>query len=225
MPALRAINPLIRRYGPKAEVVEAELSTIWKEPSLEDLVPSARHFSEDSLVKGRVITAEKDRVIVDIGAKTVGIISSREFDGDDEKPKVGDEVTVLIEELENDDGLIGLSKRKADRKINWEMVVAKHSEGDTVRGKVTNSPAPLYVAVQDASGRVGVVVHPEPAVVATAKWIEWRIPFREFAAAGVDMARVKKLCIGLGDTTAPAPGGVGMIFIDDVRAVRPGSVE
>ncbi|MCA8913651.1 MAG: S1 RNA-binding domain-containing protein, partial [Planctomycetes bacterium] len=137
MPALRAINPLIRRYGPKAEVVEAELSTIWKEPSLEDLVPSARHFSEDSLVKGRVITAEKDRVIVDIGAKTVGIISSREFDGDDEKPKVGDEVTVLIEELENDDGLIGLSKRKADRKINWEMVVAKHSEGDTVRGKVT----------------------------------------------------------------------------------------
>lgn len=137
MPALRAINPLVRRYGPKSEVVEAELSTIWKEPSEEDLVPSARHFSEDSLVKGRVITAEKDRVIIDIGAKTVGIIDAREFNQDEEKPKVGDEITVLIEELENDDGLIGLSKRKADRKINWEMVVAKHSEGDTVRGKVT----------------------------------------------------------------------------------------
>ena len=137
MPALRAINPLVRRYGPKSEVVEAELSTIWKEPSEEELVPSARHFSEDSLVKGRVITAEKDRVIIDIGAKTVGIINSREFDSEEDKPKVGDEITVLIEELENDDGLIGLSKRKADRKINWEMVVAKHSEGDTVRGKVT----------------------------------------------------------------------------------------
>ncbi|MBZ0136267.1 MAG: 30S ribosomal protein S1 [Planctomycetes bacterium] len=136
MPALRAINPLVRRYGPKSEVVEAELTTIWKEPTLEDLVPSARHFSEDSLVKGRVITAEKDRVIIDIGAKTVGIIDAREFNQDEEKPKVGDEITVLIEELENDDGLIGLSKRKADRKINWEMVVAKHSEGDTVRGKV-----------------------------------------------------------------------------------------
>ncbi|MCA8918897.1 MAG: 30S ribosomal protein S1 [Planctomycetes bacterium] len=137
MSTLRAINPLIRRYGPKADVVEAELTTIWKEPSNEDMIPSARHFSEDSLVKGRVITAEKDKVIVDIGAKTVGIISMREFDSEEDRPKVGDEITVLIEELENDDGLIGLSKRKADRKINWEMVVAKHSEGDTVRGKVT----------------------------------------------------------------------------------------
>ena len=137
MSTLRAINPLIRRYGPKADVVEAELTTIWKEPSNEEMIPSARHFSEDSLVKGRVITAEKDKVIVDIGAKTVGIISMREFDSEEDRPKVGDEITVLIEELENDDGLIGLSKRKADRKINWEMVVAKHSEGDTVRGKVT----------------------------------------------------------------------------------------
>jgi small subunit ribosomal protein S1 len=131
-----AINPLVRRYGPKPEVVDAELDSIWKEPAQGDMVPSARHFQEDSLVKGRVITAEKDRCIIDIGAKTVGIINPREFH-EDEPPQVGDEVTVLIEELENDDGLIGLSKRKADRKINWELVVAKHDEGDTVRGKVT----------------------------------------------------------------------------------------
>jgi small subunit ribosomal protein S1 len=136
MTALRAINPLVRRYGPKADVVEAELLSIWVEPKDSDMVPSARRFSEESLVKGRVISAEKDRLIVDIGAKTVGIISTREFDGEDNKPKVGDEITCLIEELENDDGLIGLSKRKADRKMNWETVVAKHKEGDTVRGKV-----------------------------------------------------------------------------------------
>src|SRR5690606_199377 len=93
-------------------------------------------FSEDSLVKGRVISVGKDQVTVDLGAKTVGIINTREFDSEEDRPKAGDEITVLIEELENDDGLIGLSKRKADRKINWETVVAKHKEGDTVRGKV-----------------------------------------------------------------------------------------
>ncbi|MBX3458848.1 MAG: 30S ribosomal protein S1 [Planctomycetes bacterium] len=134
---LRAVNPLVRRYGPKPEVVDAELESLWKEPAEEALVPSAKHFSEDSLVKGRVVHAGKDQITVDIGAKTVGVISVREFESADDRPKVGDEITVLIEELENDDGVIGLSKRKADRKMNWEMVVQKHKEGDTVRGKVT----------------------------------------------------------------------------------------
>jgi small subunit ribosomal protein S1 len=133
---MRAINPLVRRYGPKTEVVDAELESLWKEPAHGDLTPLARNFSEDSLVKGRVIHAGKDQITVDIGAKTVGVISNREFDSVEDRPKAGDEITVLIEELENDDGVIGLSKRKADRKMNWETVVAKHKEGDTVRGKV-----------------------------------------------------------------------------------------
>ncbi|MCC7509605.1 MAG: 30S ribosomal protein S1 [Planctomycetes bacterium] len=134
---VRAINPLVRRYGPKSDVVEAELESIWKEPAEDLMVPSARHFSEDSLVKGRVVHVSKDQITVDIGAKTVGVINSREFESEADRPKAGDEVTVLIEELENDDGIIGLSKRKADRKMNWERVVEKHKEGDTVRGKVT----------------------------------------------------------------------------------------
>ncbi|MCC6464295.1 MAG: 30S ribosomal protein S1 [Planctomycetes bacterium] len=133
---LRAINPLVRKYGPKPEVVEAELASMWKEPAQQKAMPSARHFSEESLVKGRIVASEKDRVIVDIGAKTVGVINPREFSSEEDRPKVGQEVTVLIEELENEEGLIGLSKRKADRKINWELVVARHKEGDTVRGKV-----------------------------------------------------------------------------------------
>jgi small subunit ribosomal protein S1 len=133
---VRAVNPLVRRYGAKPDQIQAELDTLWKEPKEEYMVPSARHFSEDSLVKGRVIHVGKDEITVDIGAKTVGVISSREFDPEDATVKPGAEITVLIEELENDNGVIQLSKRKADRKINWEVVVAKHSEGDTVRGKV-----------------------------------------------------------------------------------------
>jgi small subunit ribosomal protein S1 len=137
MSRARAINPLVRRYAPSETDVETEFAALWTEPAGADIVPSASQFKEEALVKGRVIRSEKDRVIVDIGAKTVGYINPREFDTPEDRPRVGDELTLLIEEIENDDGLIALSKRKADRKISWELVVAKHKEGDTVRGKVT----------------------------------------------------------------------------------------
>ncbi|MCC6572502.1 MAG: 30S ribosomal protein S1 [Planctomycetes bacterium] len=136
MPVARAINPLIRLYGGDAKKQDAELEAIWKEPADDRMTPTARAFSEDAIVKGRVVTANKDRVIVDIGAKTVGVIDAHEFDGQDPPVKPGDEITVLIEEMENEDGLVGLSKRKADRKMNWENVVKKHKEGDVVSGKV-----------------------------------------------------------------------------------------
>jgi hypothetical protein len=89
-----------------------------------------------------------------------------------------------------------------------------------VRGRTANGAAPLYVAVEDASKHVGVVVHPNPAVVTTAEWTQWKIAFSELA--GVDMTRVKKLYIGLGDRSAPTKGGAGRIYIDDVaRAISP----
>lgn len=140
MPAIvtaHAVNPLVRKYGPKTEVVEAELASLWKEPSAESMVPSARHFTEESLVKGRVVSVGKDQITVDLGAKTVGVIHTREFESEADRPKAGQEITVFIEEIENQDGLIGLSKRKADRKINWQRVIENHKEGDTVHGKVT----------------------------------------------------------------------------------------
>ncbi|MBK9975453.1 MAG: 30S ribosomal protein S1 [Planctomycetes bacterium] len=134
---VRSINPLVRKYGPKIEVVDAELESLWKEPQGETMVPSARHFTEESLVKGRVVHVGKDQITIDLGAKTVGVIHNREFESEADRPKVGQEITVFIEEIENQDGLIGLSKRKADRKINWQRVIENHKEGDTVHGKVT----------------------------------------------------------------------------------------
>ncbi|HRJ77415.1 MAG: 30S ribosomal protein S1 [Planctomycetaceae bacterium] len=133
---LKAINPLIREYGPKSDLVDAELNQLWKEPDESKYAPTAKHFAEDAIVKGKVVSANKDRLIVDFGAKTVGVVDGHEFE-DGNIPKVGEEITVLIEELENEDGLIGLSKRKADRKMNWENVVKKHKEGDVVNGRIT----------------------------------------------------------------------------------------
>ncbi|MBP9890916.1 MAG: 30S ribosomal protein S1 [Planctomycetes bacterium] len=132
---LRATNPLIREFGPKEDLVEAEVTALWKQPDESRFLPLASKFAEDSIVKGKVVSANKDRLIVDFGAKTVGVVDGHEFE-DGNYPKVGEEITVLIEELENEDGLIGLSKRKADKKINWETVVAKHKEGDVVNGKI-----------------------------------------------------------------------------------------
>ncbi len=89
-----------------------------------------------------------------------------------------------------------------------------------VRGLAMNTAAPLYVAIEDASKKVGVAVHPDPAVVTSTKWVQWKIPFRAFTEAGVNMTRVKKMYIGVGDKTNPAKGGTGRIFIDDIRVAR-----
>jgi len=90
-----------------------------------------------------------------------------------------------------------------------------------VRGKLINRPAPLYVAVQDSSNKSATVVHPDPAVVTRDEWIEWQIPFSEFTAAGVNMARVRKMYIGVGDKDATESGGKGLIFIDDILLTKP----
>jgi len=90
-----------------------------------------------------------------------------------------------------------------------------------VRGLTTNASAPLYVAIEDASKRVGVVAHPDPKVVTVTKWVKWKIAFRAFTDAGVNMARVKKMYIGVGDRQNPTADGVGRIYVDDICLTKP----
>jgi hypothetical protein len=88
-----------------------------------------------------------------------------------------------------------------------------------VRGRLTNSRAPLYVALEDSAKQVAAVVHPDPAVVTATKWIEWKIPLSSFA--GVNAAKVKKLYLGVGDRQNPAADGTGRIYIDDIQLAKP----
>jgi hypothetical protein len=94
-----------------------------------------------------------------------------------------------------------------------------------VRGKAGNGPAPLYVTLKDASNRTATVVHPDSAVVSLAPWTEWKIPLVETqnlaSLQGVNLAKVKKLTIGLGDKASAAAGGHGVIFVDDIRMIKP----
>jgi len=77
----------------------------------------------------------------------------------------------------------------------------------------------VYVAIRDASNRVSTVVHPDPAVTKAAEWVPWNIPLSEFA--GVNLAAVRKIYVGVGDRDNPTPGGTGIIFIDDIYLTRP----
>ncbi len=88
-----------------------------------------------------------------------------------------------------------------------------------VRGQDDNAPGQVYVAVEDASKKVGVVAYPDTAITGTAKWTEWRIPLSSLT--GVNLAKVKKLYLGVGDRANPAAGGSGRIYIDDIRLVVP----
>ncbi len=88
-----------------------------------------------------------------------------------------------------------------------------------VRGRGSNAPAQVYVAVEDAAKKVGIATYPDQTLTSAAQWTEWKIPLSSFA--GVNLAKVKKLYLGVGDRTSPAAGGAGRIYIDDIRVTRP----
>ncbi|MBN1506942.1 MAG: hypothetical protein JW955_08850 [Sedimentisphaerales bacterium] len=85
------------------------------------------------------------------------------------------------------------------------------------RGWTGNGLDPLYVAVEDSGGRVGRVVHPDAGAVWAMEWQKWHVALGELQAAGVDVAAVNRLRIGVGDRADRKPGGTGTIFIDDIR--------
>src|SRR2546423_967705 len=93
-------------------------------------------FSPGSIIKGKVSGMAGDDFIIELGLKSEGILERSEFD-DADTVKSGDEVRVLLEDMEGDTGLVKISKRKADRIINWEAIVKSKREGDPVSGKVT----------------------------------------------------------------------------------------
>ncbi|MHC4521201.1 MAG: DUF1349 domain-containing protein, partial [Planctomycetota bacterium] len=77
-----------------------------------------------------------------------------------------------------------------------------------------NDIAPLYVALEDTSGNVAVVTHPDENIVARSGWNEWLIPYSDLA--GVNLRRVAIMYIGVGDHDNPNADGTGLILIDDI---------
>ncbi len=91
-------------------------------------------FRTGDIVNGTILEIRPQVVLVDIGYKSEGVISISEFE--DEEIEVGDQIEVLLEKLENDEGLVVLSKEKAAHKQNWDKIVAVYKDGGLVKGKV-----------------------------------------------------------------------------------------
>ena len=92
-------------------------------------------FSPGTILTGHIVGRAGDDVVVDVGLKSEGLIPINEWE-DGSSLDVGDEVQVWLETLESDSGHIVLSKRKADRLLNWQRIVKTKAEGDTVEGRV-----------------------------------------------------------------------------------------
>jgi small subunit ribosomal protein S1 len=105
---------------------------------LDQLVPDAevQDLRANAIVKGRISGHAGDDFIVELGLKSEGVLDRGEFD-DPSTVNIGDEVSVLLEDTELDSGLVKISKRKADRIINWDNIMNTKKEGDPVSGKVS----------------------------------------------------------------------------------------
>jgi small subunit ribosomal protein S1 len=80
-----------------------------------------RNFEEGTIIEGRIVSISKDKVVVDIGYKSEGIIQIDEFSTEElQRLKVNDRLPVYIEEREDAEGNLILSKEKADKMKVWE---------------------------------------------------------------------------------------------------------
>ncbi|NBR84367.1 MAG: 30S ribosomal protein S1 [Verrucomicrobia bacterium] len=96
---------------------------------------STKRFAAGEIVKGIILEVRNKEVLVDIGYKSEGVVSRGEF-LDPEAIKVGDEIDVLIEKLEDKEGMVILSHEQAEFRKNWDRIKTICQEGGTIAGKV-----------------------------------------------------------------------------------------
>jgi small subunit ribosomal protein S1 len=109
----------------------AELMDLYEE--------SFKRFAEGEVVNGKIISVDKDHVLVDIGYKSEGQIRIREFEEDGEvTAKVGDAVEVMVEWWDDENEVVVLSKEKAAKVKVWDDIKKRHEADETINGMITN---------------------------------------------------------------------------------------
>ena len=96
---------------------------------------SIKIIREGQVIKGKIVSLKSKEVLVDVGFKSEGIVPIIEFAP--EELQVGKELDFLVESLENDAGIIALSREKALRMQGWDQIVKNSKEGDFVEGRPT----------------------------------------------------------------------------------------
>lgn len=88
-----------------------------------------------SILKGRIVEITKDHVVVDVGLKSEGLVPASEF-SDPSTIYLDAEIEVLLDQAEDDNGQIVLSREKAERLRQWEYILEHCEEGSIVKGRV-----------------------------------------------------------------------------------------
>ncbi len=135
-------NPLDNDESPDAALSAG--SDPVEEQSMSELMDlyeeSFKRFAEGEVVTGKIISVDKDHVLVDIGYKSEGQIRIHEFmdDNGDIKADVGDEVEVMVEWWDDEEERVVLSKEKAANVKVWEEIKVTYDEDGTIEGTITS---------------------------------------------------------------------------------------
>ena len=101
-----------------------------------------KNMKAGTIVKGKVIQIDERCALIDIGYKSEGTVSLSEFS---EPLKLGDEVSVVLEHLEDKDGTVVLSKQMADQLRNWQKLQVSYQNGEIIEGKVVRQVRGGYI--------------------------------------------------------------------------------
>ena len=122
---------------------EAEIEQLVKDAYGEDVAAGdmdsllrgdIQNFQPGTILQGKVVGKAGDDVVIEVGLKSEGLVNKIEFDDFDDV-EVGDVVEVFLEAIEDEAGIVKLSKRKADRIRGWEQILQTKKEGDIVEGR------------------------------------------------------------------------------------------
>ena len=119
-------DELLALEGPKEEL-DKEIEKYY--------VDSVKNFTADTIIKGRILNVVGDDVLVDIGYKSEGVVPKNDFVRADEI-EIDKEIEVFLESVEDEAGVIALSKQKADKIRGWERIITSNHEGDVIKGRV-----------------------------------------------------------------------------------------
>ncbi|MEE8395839.1 MAG: 30S ribosomal protein S1 [bacterium] len=111
---------------------EEDFETLYEE--------SVKEFKEHQIINGKVIGLHKDFVTIDIGYKSEGQINVSEFHDENHQLTVaiGDEVEVFLEAIEDTNGIVVLSREKAEKLRVWERIGSIYEEDGTVEGVIAS---------------------------------------------------------------------------------------
>jgi small subunit ribosomal protein S1 len=128
----KALAQLLRKIDNGEDIDQVSMNKLYEE--------TLKNFEEGEVIKGTVVSVVDGDVLVDVGYKSEGLISLSEFkdaDGNQTPVNIGDQVDVYLEKMEDADGLVVLSREKANKIKVWEQINEAYEKNEVVEGVVT----------------------------------------------------------------------------------------